>query len=254
MTHRRIIIGDVHGHYRSLMQLLEEILPTDADQIYFLGDLIDRGPHSAQVVEWVMQLGYPCLLGNHEQMLLDAIGSGQVVDHSLQSWLFAGGHSTLESYNNQVPQEHIDWMKALPTYLDLGDVWLVHAGVDPSLPLDIQTRDQFCWIREDFHRSSHPYFSDKLIVTGHTITFTFKGVNPGQLVAGAGWLDIETGAYHPNSGWLTALDIDNRQVYQVNCQTKKFRILPLDEIVVHIDPELVGKKRQKRSLFSKMID
>jgi serine/threonine protein phosphatase 1 len=253
MTHRRIIIGDVHGHYRALMQLLEAIAPTDQDQVYFLGDLVDRGPHSAQVVEFVIQMQYPCLLGNHEQMLLNAIGSGEIDPNFMQSWLFAGGHNTLESYNDHIPQDHIDWMKVLPVYLDLGDIWLVHAGIDPKLPFSQQTKSQFCWIREDFHRSTRPYFPDKLIVTGHTITFTFKGVKPGQLVAGAGWIGIETGAYHPNSGWFRALDVDQQQVYQFNCHTKNSRILPLDEAVVRINPTLMEDKSPKKSFFSRMM-
>jgi serine/threonine protein phosphatase 1 len=119
--------------------------------------------------------------------------------------------------------------------LDLGNLWLVHAGIDPKLPLNAQTMRQYCWIRDEFHGSTRPYFADKIIITGHTITSTFAGVKPGQLVAGQGWIDIETGAYHPNSGWLTALDIDNRKVYQVNSHTKESRILPLDEILVKIN-------------------
>ncbi len=64
---RRIFIGDVHGHSDGLMNLLEAIAPSSNDQVYFLGDLIDRGPRSADVINFVRQSGYPCLLGNHEQ-------------------------------------------------------------------------------------------------------------------------------------------------------------------------------------------
>lgn len=53
-------------------------------------------------------------------------------------------------------------------------------------------------------------------MVGHTITFTFPGVEAGKIVRGAGWLGIETGAYHRRSGWLTALDWTNQWVYQVN--------------------------------------
>ncbi len=72
-NHRRIIIGDVHGHYEGLMTLMEAISPGAGDQVYFLGDLIDRGPDSAHVVNFVKQSSYPCLLGNHEQLMLEAI-------------------------------------------------------------------------------------------------------------------------------------------------------------------------------------
>jgi serine/threonine protein phosphatase 1 len=246
MTYRRIIIGDVHGHYDALIALLDKVALNYDDQVYFLGDLIDRGPKSAQVVDFVYQHNYRCLLGNHEQMLLDAIGDGQISSNYLQAWLYSGGYTTLVSYDNHIPQEHIDWLKTLPLYFDLGDVWLVHAGVHPKIPLDDQSSEQFCWVRDEFHSISEPYFTDKLIITGHTITFTFPGVQPGQLVAGAGWLDIDTGAYHQNSGWLTALDLTDKTVYQIHVKTSEVRVLPLEEIVTTIAPSQVLSKRSKR--------
>lgn len=81
----------------------------------------------------------------------------------------------------------------MPTHLDLGDIWLVHAGIDPRIPLAEQTAEQFCWVREEFHSMRQPYFPNKLIVVGHTITFTLPGVRPGELAQGQGWLDIDTG-------------------------------------------------------------
>lgn len=232
MTCRRIVIGDVHGHYDALMSLLEAIAPDRDDEVYFLGDLIDRGPDSAKVVEFVIQQGYPCLRGNHEQMLLDAVGDGYISNSLLQTWLYSGGYHTLLSYEHKIPQEHLKWFQALPTYLDLGDIWLVHAGVHPDIPLSQQTAEQFCWIRDEFHSMTEPFFADKLIITGHTITFTFPGVKPGQLVSGEGWLDLETGVYHQMSGWLTGLDATNNQVYQVQAKTGKCRKLTLEQATI----------------------
>ncbi|MFB8791928.1 MAG: metallophosphoesterase family protein [Potamolinea sp.] len=244
MTYRRIVIGDVHGHYDTLITLLEEIAPTGDDKIYFLGDLIDRGPKSAQVVEFVKQSGYQCLLGNHEQMLLDILGDGEIYGPALQAWLYSGGHSTVNSYGEDgVRQDHIEWMRTLPTYLDLGDIWLVHAGVHPRMPIEEQSSEQFCWIREEFHTINKPYFPDKLIITGHTITFTMPGVLPGKLAQGRGWLDIDTGAYHPKSGWLTALDIDNSLVYQANSARRRVRKLPLTEAVTRVEPSQIFPRR-----------
>lgn len=244
MTYRRIVIGDVHGHYDTLITLLDEIAPTGDDKIYFLGDLIDRGPKSAQVVEFVKQSGYQCLLGNHEQMLLDILGDGEIYGPALQAWLYSGGHSTVNSYGEDgVRQDHIEWMRTLPTYLDLGDIWLVHAGVHPRMSLEEQSSEQFCWIREEFHTINKPYFPDKLIITGHTITFTMPGVLPGKLAQGRGWLDIDTGAYHPKSGWLTALDIDNSLVYQANSARRRVRKLPLTEAVTRVEPSQIFPRR-----------
>jgi serine/threonine protein phosphatase 1 len=233
---RRIIIGDVHGHYDGLMLLLEAIAPQSDDRVYFLGDLIDRGPQSAQVVDFVQKSPYHCLLGNHEQMLLEVL-SGSASSQVRQAWLYSGGYETLTSYKSiTIPQHHIDWMESLPTHLDLGDIWLAHAGIDPKIPLAEQTVDQLCWIRREFHSMSKPYFADKLIIVGHTITFTLPGVRPGQLAQGQGWLDIDTGAYHPKSGWLTGLDITNGLVYQVDVYDRRVRTLPLSEAVTRVNP------------------
>jgi serine/threonine protein phosphatase 1 len=92
-----------------------------------------------------------------------------------------------------------------------------------------------CWIRELFHSSPDPYFTDKLIVVGHTITFTLPGLEPGALAQGPGWLDIDTGAYHPRSGWLTGLDITSRQVFQANVFQNCTRTLSLEEATMPVE-------------------
>jgi serine/threonine protein phosphatase 1 len=229
MSQRRIVIGDVHGHFDTLMQLLGAIAPGQDDQVYFLGDLIDRGPKSAEVVQFVIDNNYPCVLGNHEEILLFTIGYDKINAHNLEFWLKAGGNTTLASYKNKIPHQHLDWMWKLPVYRDLGDVFLVHAGIDPHLPLKEQTSEQFCWIRGEFHNINQPYFVDKLIIIGHSMTFTFPNVQPGTLVTGKGWLGIDTGVYHPHSGWLTGFDITNNKVYQVNSLSKQTKIISLEE-------------------------
>jgi serine/threonine protein phosphatase 1 len=237
IRHRRIVIGDIHGHYKGLMMLMDAIAPTQEDEVYFLGDLIDRGPQSAQVVSFVMESPYYCLLGNHEQMLVNILTQGRNPAPVVQAWLYSGGQATVASYQQGiVPHEHVEWFMSLPTYLDLGDVWLVHAGVDPSMPLAKQTSEQLCWVRDEFHSIQKPYFPDKLMIIGHTITFTMPGVAPGQLAQGQGWLNIDTGAYHPRSGWLTGLDIDNGVVYQANVLKNLTRVLPLEEVIAHVNP------------------
>lgn len=243
-SQRRIVIGDVHGHYDGLMILLEAIAPEANDQVYFLGDLIDRGAQSAEVVNFVQQSSYQCLLGNHEQMLLNVLTKRSGYEQMHQAWLYNGGYATINSYKEAtVPQEHIEWMLNLPTYLDLGDVWLVHAGVDPKIELAQQTAEQLCWVRNEFLSIPQPYFVDKLIIIGHSITFTLPGVTPGKLAQGQGWLDIDTGAYHPKSGWLTGLDITNNLVYQVNVFERSVRTLPLAEAVTLVDSTRIGERR-----------
>ena len=237
LAHRTIIIGDVHGHYDGLMMLMELLAPSQSDQIYFLGDLVDRGPKSCQVVEFVKRQGYACLQGNHEELMMTACNKERQDYMSFQMWSSCGGQETLESYDSPtLLQEHLEWFQTLPTYLDLGALWLVHAGVHPKMDIEEQTSHEFCWIRQEFHQITEPYFKDKLIVTGHTITFTFPHVKPGQIAKGAGWIDIDTGAYHPKSGWLTAYETSQDKVYQVNIYSGTTRILNLDEAIAPIRP------------------
>ena len=244
MTKRKIVIGDVHGHYYPLLKLLEAIAPGDEDQVYFLGDLIDRGPKSAEVVKLVMTNNFNCLRGNHEEMLLSAIDvdSGEVNEKLYQAWLHSGGDSTVASYRGEIPIEHLQWINNLPSHLDLGDYWLAHAGINPNLPLEEQTEAEFCWIREEFHSTTKPYFENKTIITGHTITFTLPGVFPGKIAKGPGWLGIDTGVYHKSSGWLTAVDITEDNVYQINSRFRRVRQTSLEQATTEINPTRILDK------------
>lgn len=242
MVPRRIVIGDVHGHYQSLEKLLASLELRHQDRVYFLGDLIDRGPQSAEVVELVIRHGHGCVLGNHEAMMLDVIRYGAAAEELLQAWLYSGGQNTLRSYQNAIPQRHLKWLRERPLYLDLGDYWLVHAGVDPRLALEQQTAEICCWIRDEFHSCRQPYFPQKTIVTGHTITFTLPEIPPGKVAQGVGWLGIDTGVYHRRSGWLTALDLDRQWIYQVQTHSQLLRNFPIQEAIAPVDPEKVWER------------
>lgn len=236
---RRFVVGDVHGHYDAVVALLDYISPASQDKIYFLGDLIDRGQQSRTMIDFVRREGYTTLIGNHEQMLIDSFTeTGDLAPYAFHSWLNNGGETTFISYQENVDAlwDDVLWIKKQPYFADLGSVWLVHAGLHPCFPLEEQTSDDLCWIRDIFHTIEKPYFPDKLIITGHTITFTFPQVEPGHLVQGVGWLDIDTGAYHPRSGWLTAIDPDQQQAYQYNVYTEDKRTLPLAAITQTYQP------------------
>ncbi|WP_448525417.1 metallophosphoesterase family protein [Parathermosynechococcus lividus] len=232
---RLIFIGDVHGHYEGLCRLLDVVAPTAGDRLYFLGDLVDRGPNSAAVVELLRQQRYFAVRGNHEDMMLLAFENKHLSPSRFFVWASSGGDDTLASYTStERLWEHIHWLETTPLYYDLGNVFLVHAGLDPMLPLADQTNKECCWIRDLFLSHPTPYFADKTIVVGHTITFTFRGVSPGQLVRGNGWIDIDTGAYHHCSGWLTALDWSRQWVWQMNVLHGGIRQGGLEEFVVDL--------------------
>lgn len=162
------VIADIHGRFDLLSSALSKIesLPSTGT-VVFLGDYIDRGPNSRQVVDrlrtgptrgwtWI------CLKGNHEEMMVRA---HRGMETSL--WLGGGGLETVESYGGLVPDAHIEWCENLPTlHLDKHRVY-VHAAVDTSLPPDprIQRCSTLLWKR--YAKEENPLYEHH-IVHGHT--------------------------------------------------------------------------------------
>jgi serine/threonine protein phosphatase 1 len=169
-------IGDIHGCHRALLDLLaqcEDHAQGEAHRFVFIGDYIDRGPDSRAVIATLraLQQRMPddviCLIGNHEEMLIEAIDTGDPVH-----WLINGGAPTLASYGArdpaQLPQDDIAWIRSLSLSFDDGKRLFVHAGIDPDHPLDRQPREALLWIRGKFHRTAQDH--GRLIVHGHTPT------------------------------------------------------------------------------------
>ena len=167
-------IGDIHGCHRALLHLLDLIgdhAKGQACRLIFIGDYIDRGPDSRSVIETVRAVeqrnpgGVICLMGNHEDLLLEAIDSGDP-----SPWLGNGGAATLLSYGirdpARIPADDIAWLRSLSLSFDDGKRLFVHAGIDPGYPLDRQPRHALLWIRERF--LSTPTHHGRLIVHGHT--------------------------------------------------------------------------------------
>jgi serine/threonine protein phosphatase 1 len=201
-------IGDVHGSLDMLVKLVARCHVHAADTpmtLVFLGDYIDRGPNSAGVVQLLMELaadmpgGVIALKGNHEAMALDVLDGAAPAEF----WLSQGGAQTLASYGganvHAMPQEHVQWLRALPTHFDDGRRFFVHAGVDPQRPLDAQKEEDLLWIREPFLFDDRDY--GRLIVHGHTPLET------GTPDLRANRLNLDTGAVF--GGPLTAAVFDD---------------------------------------------
>ena len=223
-------IGDIHGRLDLFDELIHAIERDDMESpppgrttVVLLGDLVDRGPSSAQVIararEWQVRRPVRILAGNHEEMFLDAFESTEILRHFLKH----GGRETLISYglsertyNNVtlenlrqmmaglVPQHDRDFIAGFEDYVTIGDYLFVHAGIRPEVPLEEQQRRDMLWIREPFLRyeEAHPY----MVVHGHTI---FETVDEAPNRIG-----IDTGAFR--SGVLTAvvLEGDKRRYIQ----------------------------------------
>lgn len=199
-----VAVGDVHGCGPQLGQLIDKIYEfTDGTpmQAIMLGDYVDRGPESRQVIEFLIENQGPsliCLRGNHEQMMIDAYRKRKMSDVHL--WLMNGGQQTLQSYGGDdftcIPESHIEWMESLPLFHETEHRIYVHAGLDPRRP---QERDPntLMWIRDAFLRSKYEW--PKHVVHGHT-----PHEEPELLLNRT---NLDTGCFHYNV--LTAAVFDN---------------------------------------------
>ena len=221
---RAYAIGDVHGRLDLLDRLLARVeqdmasRPAKKNYIIFLGDLIDRGPESAGVVERLRSYrpsrARPVFLaGNHEEVLLRILGGDATI---IADWLKFGGAECARSYGVDpdalkrvedqealgmvqaaVPRAHADFIRNFADTFRFGDYLFVHAGIRPGVAVEEQARPDLRWIRE-------PFLSDAkehgfIVVHGHTIVAEVDE-RPNRIA-------IDTGAYQ--SGVLTALAIED---------------------------------------------
>lgn len=232
--HRAYVVGDIHGRFDLLEELLAKIhselqrRPARKTLLVFVGDLIDRGPSSAQVVERLRTYRRDgirplFLLGNHEEVLLRTVEGDQTL---IPSWLKFGGLQCLESYgvdraqiqglsDDQVvqlvqmaiPSNHVEFLRSFIDSCRFGDYLFVHAGIRPGVELEQQRQTDLRWIREPF------LFDDRdhgfIVVHGHTIS-TEVDEQPNRI-------GIDTGAYR--TGVLTALAIDGTDRWLIATQS-----------------------------------
>lgn len=229
---RLYVFGDVHGRF-DLFCAARRFVAEDValrrparPLAVFLGDLIDRGPGSADVLEALATGDFPVpcvvLRGNHEQMLLD----GLAVDKPLEAWLRNGGVATLTSYGipvdtfenlddvrvairQYVPEHHMAFLGGLGSSAVSGDYFFCHAGVRPDVPLDAQVDADLIWIRRPFLDSRR--YHGKMVVHGHT------PVAVPELLANR--INIDTGAYA--TGNLTCLILEGEEVIPYTVQASE---------------------------------
>jgi serine/threonine protein phosphatase 1 len=217
-------IGDVHGRLDLLKDLLQQIARHDASRperetaIVLLGDLIDRGPSSSEVVEFARtyrpaHARLYVLVGNHEEMMMRAL-AGDL--DAFQTWMANGGLATMRSYGvdtgklagmaledfrqriaDTVPPSHVSFLKSGADSIRFGDYLLVHAGVLPGRPLEEQQSKDLRWIRKAFLSSDFDH--GFVVVHGHS--------QRSEIEVRANRIGIDTGAYH--SGVLTAAWIED---------------------------------------------
>ena len=191
-------IGDIHGCLKQLISLQKNILNTksfkkDNDLLLYIGDYIDRGPHSKDVINQIIKLQKEniksiFLMGNHEQVMIDFLFNKI---NNLKYWLNLGADQTFKSYKievaefikdgfgddkidrlrsvllNELSDEHIHFLKNLRLFYSVGNYLFVHAGINPEKTLKDQDKMDLLWSRSDQFFDKNFKF-EKIIVHGHT--------------------------------------------------------------------------------------
>jgi serine/threonine protein phosphatase 1 len=219
-------IGDIHGRDDLFAEMLDLIRADNAARrpaqvtIVLLGDLVDRGPQSAEVIKRAMRLRdeFPdtrLLIGNHEECFLAAL-TGDV--RRLRYFMRIGGDATVASYWGDdgnladasfddvaerlpglVPADHVAFLGMGEDVIEIGDYAFVHAGIRPGVPLEKQALSDLRWIRDDFLDNLADH--GKMIVHGHSIT-----AEPDEQ---ANRIGVDVGAFR--SGTLAALALEGDQ-------------------------------------------
>lgn len=219
-------IGDVHGRFDLLVALVDRIRADNRARgaaevhVVMLGDLVDRGAQSAQVIEFLraQQGGFAefhFVSGNHEEAMLASLATD--ADPDTTGWLDYGGYQTMASYGvdaealdlhgpalaatlrRGIPNTHIDFISGFVDRVLIGDYLFVHAGIRPGVALDRQTVEDMRWIREPFLEDARDH--GVVVVHGHSIR--------PEPEFRANRIGIDTGAWR--SGILTALGLESDQ-------------------------------------------
>ena len=220
---RTFAVGDVHGCDVALEMLLDEFELAPDDRLIMLGDVIDRGPDSRRVIQMLIDVGKFCrldfIMGNHEQMLFDAMRSPAVAN----IWMGWGGAETLAAYGgglDDIPEEHLDFLAGGLPYVETDHHICVHANLEPGVPLPDQSIAWLRWQHAD--GTEVPYESGKWVVCGHT------QMPDGLPHVRDGWVMIDTGAY--NGGFLTAVELKSGETLQASQSGEFRRGVYLDEL------------------------
>jgi len=218
---RLLAIGDIHGCWTALQALVAAVDFQPDDVVVTLGDYVDRGHGSKEVIDYLIglknRLHLIPLRGNHEVMMLE----GRDDTGSFAGWLSAGGEATLMSYGGEswkdVPATHWQFLEKTLPYHETELDFFVHANANPERPLADQSAEALFWERVD---CAAPHESGKRMICGHTPQHNGQILDLGFAVC------IDTWAY--GGQWLTCLDVHSNCYWQAN-EKGEVRIGALEE-------------------------
>jgi serine/threonine protein phosphatase 1 len=205
---RIVGISDIHGEYEKLLAVIDKISPEKNDTIVFMGDYIDRGAKSREVVDKIIGLGEVCncvyLIGSHEYALLHAKSDDY---YNYLFWNY-GGDKTAESYGSfdNIFKVHGNFFNSLKPYYVTDKYLFIHAGVRIGVPLEEQDLTDMVYIRSEFYNYKHHL--DRKIIFGHT-EFDTPQIQSDKIC-------IDTGCGKYKDASLTAFVSENGKEYFVS--------------------------------------
>ncbi len=202
---RTLFIGDVHGCYDELIELVAKVWLTSEDHLYFVGDLINKWPKSLEVVEWIRARPNTwSVIGNHEYYTFreeySDFGQGNL------SWIDKHYESTAPL--REMLSSHREWLMSLPHIIEREDFILVHGGLHPDhgieTPVELATLTRLI-NGKPWYESYH---GDKLVIYGHFAVDSLR-IRPNTI-------GLDTGCCF--GGHLTAYCLETREIWQVHAQ------------------------------------
>lgn len=222
----RYAISDIHGCAQTFKQLVQQINLTKNDELFLLGDYIDRGPDSKGVIDFIWELeeqGFTvhCLSGNHERMFLDAY-NGTWLNRSY--WRKHGGKETLLSFGvaseDEIPVSYIQFFLGLKSHILTPGYILVHAGLDLTREDVLTNEVAMLWSRNWYDADLKYKLKDRIVLHGHTPTNDDEIVDHAKTLVNYPVLDIDAGCVYTRKGLnhLCAFNLDTQEVFFVsNC-------------------------------------
>ena len=221
MSEQIYIIGDVHGCFNTLLELIKQFPNKERSKICFVGDVVDRGLFSCDVVELIMQNDYKMVMGNHERRLLN--NKFEFLNNKVpfdRSWFFGnGGEATYRSYLGQsveFKQRHVDFLESRPVYLEFKDYKTQngeHLVVSHSAVGNMWELRNDKYASEEFRRHLLSGRGDELQVSGIFNVYGHTPVREVKFYKNSA--DIDTGCVFNEVGFdkLSALEFPSMKIY-----------------------------------------